>query len=139
MITVPVYTTAGDASFWRTYSLTIENGDGSAVRFGNAEVGSAALRFSFSVERRGAGFDFGAGGSAPGPRSLVLTNLATTTRNMIGINTRITLKVGYGRNLSTLLVGAVRTVYSARSGADVNTTLDVVDAEQFSIISASLN
>lgn len=132
MTAIPVYTSAGDAAFWRTYSLTIEAGDGSAVRFGNTEVGAANLRFAFSVERKGAGAGLGVGGSAPGPRSLVLTNLATATRDMLQINTRVVLKVGYGNALSTLLQGTVLSVYSARSGSDVTTTLDIKDGEQFS-------
>lgn len=139
MTSLPTYTTAPTSLFWRSYEVTLDNGDGVGHRYGNVSAGSTNVRLAFSIERQLAG---------TGARSLTLTNLAPSTIRNIrasalgenqsapesvvpGTGTRISIKVGYGGALSTLFVGNVLKARTERSGADMHTHVEMIDSESF--------
>ena len=119
----PTYTTSGAASFWRTYSVTINTPSGAGLTFGNSDEGDTAIRMAFSIERNFSG---------PGPRSLVLYNLAPDTRAQLKKGTRVAIKAGYGVGYGTICIGSVMKVKTERAGPDTTTTMELIDSESFS-------
>lgn len=127
----------GTAQFYRSYDVTLDNGGGTALRYGNVAAGSGNIRMAFSIERQLAG---------TGARTLTLTNLSPATIRTLrasalgetneatlvpGTGTRVTVRVGYGGSVNTLFIGSVSKSVTERSGADVHTNLQMIDAESF--------
>lgn len=139
MTALPPNMTAGTAQFWRSYEVTLDNGDGVGHVFGNVTEGASNIRVAFSIERQ-------LGGT--GAKSITLTNLSPASIRGIranalgeqpnddksltpGTGTRVTIKAGYGGALATIFIGNVLKVRTERAGADIHTHVELLDSESF--------
>lgn len=104
----------------RTYELTVQGLSGNFLTF------KLPYTIDFSVDRNNY--------SSPNVASITIYNLGPDTRNEIrkdaidtAVNRRVTLKVGYGSNLSTIFDGTIDQCWSARQGTNFLTQIQARD------------
>jgi hypothetical protein len=104
----------------RQYELTIQAIDGHELQF------TLPYTIEFSVDRNNY--------SSPNTATITIYNLAPDTRNQLrkdaidtDVSRRVTLKVGYGDNLSTVFDGTLDHCWSARQGTNFLTQMEARD------------
>jgi hypothetical protein len=95
---------------------------GTGFQYGNMDGDEIAsnLRVAFEITKAAKG--------AANSGSISLYNISQERRTGLIRNSQVTLKAGYQGMVRTLMVGRVLTATSKRAGADIVTTLELLDA-----------
>lgn len=113
----------GPALYNRLYSVAVQTkGSQFGLQWGNEAGAQTALKVSFEIERNLGGVNKG---------KIVLYNLSIASRARLQVGAAMRLRAGYVGAVGVLFLGTIAKVEHARSGPDIISSCELVDAEPY--------